>query len=47
MKEAESNDIERKINSHECPACGAAFESFERLRQHAVDCRDDEGAELL
>ena len=28
--------------SFECEGCGGFFESWDRLRQHQVDCRSDE-----
>jgi hypothetical protein len=28
--------------SFECEACGEFFESWDRLRQHQVDCEPDE-----
>jgi hypothetical protein len=31
-----------KSLSFECEGCGGFFESWERLRQHQVDCRSDE-----
>ena len=30
------------IRSFECEGCGQAFESWERLRQHQVDCQSDD-----
>ena len=32
----------RKNLSFECDSCGGCFESWERLRQHQVDCQSDE-----
>jgi len=28
--------------SYECDGCGESFEFMERLRQHEVDCKDDD-----
>jgi hypothetical protein len=28
--------------SYECNGCGQCFENMERLRQHGVDCKDDD-----
>jgi len=47
MSEEKSNDIKEKERSFECDGCGASFESFERLRQHEVDCKDHDGVEPL
>ena len=30
------------ILSFECDGCGQFFESWERLREHGVDCRDED-----
>lgn len=27
---------------YECSGCGECFESIERLRQHKVDCKDED-----
>jgi hypothetical protein len=37
----------QKSLSFECSSCGHCFESTERLRQHAIDCGDDESASEL
>jgi hypothetical protein len=42
MKEDSSNDVKRTALSFECNGCGQFFESWERLRQHEVDCKDDD-----
>jgi hypothetical protein len=47
MKENNSDNMEKIATSYECGGCGAFFESFERLRQHEVDCKDDDGVEPL
>ena len=33
--------------SFECSGCGQCFETSERLRQHAIDCGDDDSASEL
>jgi hypothetical protein len=33
--------------SFECNGCGQCFESSERLRQHAIDCGDDDSVSEL
>jgi len=33
---------EGKSLSFECEGCGGFFESWDRLRQHQVDCRNDD-----
>ena len=30
------------VRAYECAACGQYFESMDRLRQHEVDCKDDD-----
>lgn len=47
MSESKSDNISKAVRSYECDGCGAAFESFERLRQHEVDCKDGGGVEPL
>jgi hypothetical protein len=42
MKEGPANGVRRTALSFECDGCGQLFESWERLRQHQVDCRDDD-----
>jgi len=39
--------VTKKIFSFECGGCGECFESTERLRQHAIDCGDDDSASEL
>jgi hypothetical protein len=39
--------VTQKSLSFECSGCGQCFESTERLRQHAIDCGDDEAASEL
>ena len=39
--------VTQKSLSFECSGCGECFESTERLRQHAIDCRDDDSASEL
>jgi hypothetical protein len=43
MKEDQSGGEQQKALSFECNCCGQRFESWERLRQHAIDCDDDSG----
>ena len=43
MSKEKFNDTKEKERSFECDGCGALFASFESLRQHEVDCKDDEG----
>ena len=38
MTEDPSNEKEPAALSFECNGCGQFFESWERLRQHEVDC---------
>jgi hypothetical protein len=40
MKEDSAIREERKSLSFECSCCGQFFESWERLRQHEIDCDD-------
>jgi transcriptional regulator NrdR family protein len=47
MSESKSDNLNKIARSYECDGCGVSFESFERLRQHEVDCKDDGGAEPL
>jgi hypothetical protein len=42
MKEHPTNPENKPVLSFECEGCGQFFESGERLRQHAIDCRDDD-----
>ena len=42
MKEGRSKGIKPSVLSFECDGCGQFFESWERLRQHEVDCKDDD-----
>lgn len=42
MKEDPSNENKRAALSFECNGCGQFFESWERLRQHEVDCNDND-----
>jgi hypothetical protein len=45
MKEDPTNPENKSVLSFECDGCGQFFESWERLRQHAIDCRDDDSEE--
>ena len=36
-----ADDIKTMARSYQCDGCGEFFDSFDRLRQHEVDCRDD------
>lgn len=39
----ESASVVRETScSYECNGCGERFESVERLRQHEVDCTNDD-----
>lgn len=43
--EKDNSEIEAPVKpsfSFECEGCGGSFESWERLRQHQVDCKTDE-----
>jgi hypothetical protein len=42
MNEDNFNPVTNKNLSYECSSCGQCFESLERLRQHQVDCGDDD-----
>jgi len=42
MTEDPSNEKEPAALSFECNGCGQFFESWERLRQHEVDCNADD-----
>jgi hypothetical protein len=37
----------KKTLAFECDGCSECFESWERLRQHQVDCKSDESEEWL
>lgn len=39
--------VGQKNLSFECSGCGQCFESSERLRQHAIDCGDDDSVAEL
>jgi len=41
-KNDETETEKRKNLSFECDGCGGCFESWDRLRQHQVDCQSDE-----
>jgi hypothetical protein len=41
LMENKADDIKIIARSYECAGCGEYFDSFDRLRQHEVDCRDD------
>lgn len=44
----DQKDVEKqKTLSFECDGCGGFFESWERLRQHQVDCQSDESDSWL
>jgi hypothetical protein len=30
------------IRAYECSGCGQCFESMDRLRQHEIDCKEDD-----
>ncbi len=46
--EKESEDITTsKTCAFECDGCGEFFESWERLREHQVDCKNDESDSWL
>jgi hypothetical protein len=47
MSESKPDNVKKIARSYECDGCGASFESFERLRQHEVDCKDHDGVEPL
>jgi hypothetical protein len=47
MGESKFDNMNKTARSYECDGCGASFESFERLRQHEVDCKNDDGVEPL
>jgi hypothetical protein len=42
MNEEAANLVNPKTLSFECESCGQFFESWDRLRQHQVDCQSDE-----
>jgi len=44
--EREKGEGSRKF-AFECDGCGESFESWQRLRQHAVDCKTDESEDWL
>jgi hypothetical protein len=44
--EREKREGARKF-AFECDGCGESFESWQRLRQHAVDCKTDESEDWL
>ena len=47
MRENKSDNVEKIQRSYERDGCGAFFESLESLRQHEVDCKDDDSVEPL
>jgi hypothetical protein len=47
MTDSKSENIEKIASSYECDGCGAFFDSFNRLRQHEVDCKENDSIELL
>jgi len=42
MSDENTTGVKKTIRSYECDGCGECFESMERLRQHEVDCKDDD-----
>lgn len=42
MKEDFDENVKSATLSFECDGCGEFFESWERLRQHQVDCQEDD-----
>ena len=42
MSDKNTGAAERTNRSYECNGCGECFESMDRLRQHEVDCKDDD-----
>ena len=47
MTDRKSENIEKIASSHECDGCGAFFDSLNRLRQHEVDCKENDSVEPL
>ncbi len=48
--EKDGSDIKSLVkpsSAFECDGCGECFGSWERLRQHQVDCKSDESEEWL
>jgi hypothetical protein len=44
MKEDSSNEKQNAL-AFECNRCGQRFESWDRQRQHEIDCDDDAGGD--
>ena len=42
MSDDNAETANKTNRSYECNCCGERFESAERLRQHEVDCKDDD-----
>ena len=42
MEEEFANVVKPTALSFECDVCGQSFESWDRLRQHQVDCQNDD-----
>lgn len=42
MKEILLNSAKPAALSFECDGCGQFFETWDRLRQHQVDCQSDD-----
>jgi len=45
-KESENETIPQ-ARAFECDGCGESFTSWERLRQHQVDCKSDDSDDWL
>jgi len=41
------NDTTSQIRAFECDGCGESFSSWDRLRQHQVDCKSDDSDDSL
>jgi len=42
MEEALTHTLKAATLSFECDCCGQFFESWDRVRQHQVDCQTDD-----